>query len=78
MNARIADLPHEERAGRYRQLAEETRQLARRADTEEVRQAYESLAAQWRSLAEYAEERAAAVRERHEDTDDARLAHRRV
>ena len=76
MTPRIADLPYEERAGRYRQLAEETRQLARRADTDEVRQAYESLAAQWASLAEYAQDRADASREA--SADEARLAQRHV
>ena len=52
MTLSVDELPPEERAGRYREMAEHTHALAERVKNPELRAAYLELAGRWRALAE--------------------------
>jgi hypothetical protein len=69
MSMVIAELPPEERATRYREMAEETHTLATRADNPQVKSAYLELAGRWLALAQ-SSERMIAAEKRTIDPDE--------
>jgi hypothetical protein len=48
----VDELPPEERANRYREMAEHTRSLAEKVKNPELRAAYIELSGRWRALAD--------------------------
>ena len=52
MTVSVDDLPPEERANRYREMAEHTRLLAEKVKNPELRAAYIELSGRWRALAD--------------------------
>lgn len=52
MTVTVEDLPPEERANRYREMAEHTRSLAEKVQNPQLRQAYIELSGRWRALAD--------------------------
>ena len=52
MTASVDDLPPEERATRYREMAEHTESLARKVKNPQLRVAYIELSGRWRALAD--------------------------
>lgn len=52
MTLSVDDLPPEERANRYREMAEHTRSLAERVRNPQLREAYIELSGRWRALAD--------------------------
>ena len=68
MSMIIAELPPQERACRYREMAEETHALAHKADSPHVKAAYLELAGRWLALAQ-SSERIVAAEKRTIDDD---------
>ena len=52
MTVSVEDLTPEERANRYREMAEHTRSLAERVKNPQLREAYIELSGRWRALAD--------------------------
>lgn len=52
MPVTVDDLPPEERASRYREMAEHTQSLARKVQNPQLREAYIELSGRWRALAD--------------------------
>ena len=50
MTLSVEDLPPEERANRYREMAEHTRSLAEKVKNPQLREAYIELSGRWRAL----------------------------
>lgn len=71
MQSSFDDLPPEERAARYREMAEHTQTLAQKVANPRLREAYVELSARWRALAE-STQRAFGVNDRSFDPKDKR------